>query len=421
MIGLGVVLVAVGLATAGDDAYAWNRVWTNILHNSVFFLGISFLCLFLLAAFVTAYSGWHVMFKRVMEAMTAFIPIGGILVAIVVIGGVLHWHDLYHWIAVLEHNAELGDASAKGFDAIIDSKKGFLNIIPFVGATILFILTWTFFANRLKTISRKEDGAPKGDTSWFKKSKVWSAAFLPIGGATSAFAFWYWLMSIEPHWYSTMYAWYATASLMASAIATIILVLYYLQSRGYYQNLLLTHFHDLGKYLFAFSIFWTYLWFSQYMLIWYANVGEETVHFQNQQNYFTVLFYAIIFLNFILPLLILMRNSTKWKQGSMMFMSIVILLGHWLDFYLMIKPGVYMELAHHGGDHSGEHAMEFMMGWNFPGLVELGTMIGFLGLFIYFVFNALTKAPLIAKNDPYLEESLHHVGGPLGPEIEVHH
>lgn len=423
LMGVGLLFVLIGLFTSNDEAgFEINRVWTNILHNSVFFLGISFLSLFFIAGFTIAYAGWYVMFKRVMEALTAFIPVGGVLVFLVILGAALGWHDIYHWTL-----PDLVDPTSDKFDTVINSKKGFLNIPAFVASTVVFVLIWTFFSRKLVSLSRSEDTAETGTTAWYKKMKVWSGAFLPIGAFSSAFAIWYWIMSIEPHWYSTLFAWYATASLMASCIAAIILILYYLQSRGYYQNLLLTHYHDLGKFLFAFSIFWTYLWFSQFMLIWYANIGEETVHFQYQQKYFPVLFYGLIVLNFVLPLLILMRNSTKYKKGSLVFMSIIVLIGHWLDFFLMVKQGVYIELSHHAAEHhgdaahGGEHAMEFMFGYNLPGLMEIGTMLGFFGLFIYVLFQALTKANLIPTNDPYLEESLHHVGGPLAPEIEAHH
>jgi hypothetical protein len=183
------------------------------------------------------------------------------------------------------------------------------------------------------------------------------------------------------------------------------------------------HFHDLGKYMFAFSIFWTYLWFSQYMLIWYGNVGEETVYFQERFQNYPALFYINLLLNFILPFFVLMRNDTKRKAGTMIFASVIVFFGHWLDYFLMIKPGVrittHEALAHHAHDHGGEHAAEaahstaehvsgFLAGFSMPGLLELGTMLGFLGLFIYFVFNQLTKASLVPSRDPYIQESVHH-------------
>lgn len=420
MMGIGVLSAILGLVFGYDvehgEVFTNHRFWTNMLNNGMFFMGISLLSFFLLCAFVTAYSGWFVTFKRVMEALSMFIPIGGIFIFIVVLGGVLGWHDIYFWT-----DPELVNPESKHFDAILSSKSGFLNARALIGATIFFIIIWTLFAKKVRQISIAEDNDNDAGLKWYKLSKKWTASFLPIGAFSSAFAIWYWLMSIEPHWYSTMFAWYTTASLMVSAIATVLLILHYLKAKGYYDNVLVTHIHDLGKYLFGFSIFWAYLWFSQYMLIWYANIGEETIHFKNQIAHFPVVFYALLVLNFLLPLLILMRNSTKWKSGSVIFMSIVILLGHWLDFFMMSKSGVYMELNHHLSPPGTHHTLEFLMGFNFPGLIELGTMVGFLGLFIFVVFTSLTKANLTPTNDPFLAESEHHQGGPLAPEIHHDH
>lgn len=418
MMGIGILSILIGLfvtyytggdgtATEAHKVFTQHRMWTNILNNATFFLGVALLAFFLMCGFVTGYSGWFVVFKRVMEAMSSFIPIGGVLVLIVVLTGVLGIHDIYFW----------ADPEVVAHDELIAKKYGLLNPTAFIACTVIFVAIWTFFARKVRSISIAEDNDDNPGLKWYKKSKVWTASFLPIGAFTSAFAIWYWLMSTEPHWYSTMFAWYATASWMVSAIAAVIIILQYLQSKGYYEEVLVTHYHDLGKFLFGFSIFWTYLWFSQYMLIWYANIGEETVHFQNQLQNFPALFYGLLIINFAMPLLILMRNSTKWKSGSLIFMCIMILVGHWLDFYMMSKAGVYYELNH----HMEIHHPEFMMGFNFPGLIEVGTMVGFLGLFIFVVFSSLGKAKLIPTNDPFLGETLSHQGGPLAPEIHHDH
>jgi hypothetical protein len=159
------------------------------------------------------------------------------------------------------------------------------------------------------------------------------------------------------------------------------------------------------------------------MLIWYANVGEETVYFHERVNNYPVLYYGNLLINFALPFLVLMRNDTKRKYGTLVFVSVAVFFGHWWDFFQMIKPGVYHTaqeaLAHAGGaaEHGAEgghgaeaahHASEFVMGFTIPGLLELGTMLGFLAFFLFIVFNHLSKAPLMPKNDPYLGESLHH-------------
>jgi len=160
------------------------------------------------------------------------------------------------------------------------------------------------------------------------------------------------------------------------------------------------------------------------MLIWYANVGEETIYFRERIDNYPTLWYGNLIMNFVLPFLILMRNSTKRKYGSIAFVSILVLFGHWWDFFQMIKPGALHtahELAGHGHDaaahgagHDGGHGAAevahsvFTAGFTIPGLLEIGTFIGFLGLFFYVVFNQLTKASLTAEHDPYMVESVHH-------------
>jgi hypothetical protein len=170
------------------------------------------------------------------------------------------------------------------------------------------------------------------------------------------------------------------------------------------------HLHDLGKYLFAFSIFWTYLFFDQFMLIWYANIPEETTYFFTRLHQYPVMFYINIVLNFVLPFLVLMRNDTKRKYGTLMFISCVLVFSHWLDFFLMLKPGIIhtaQELAANGGE---VHHTGMVTGFTIPGFQEIGTFIGFLGVFFYFVFSRLAKASLLPSRDPYLLESVtHHV------------
>ena len=248
-----------------------------------------------------------------------------------------------------------------------------------------------------------------------------SAIFLPIAGFTSAAAIWLWVMSVDSHWYSTLFAWYATASWLVAMLALTILMLIWLKSIGYFKNVTPNHLHDLGKYLFGFSVFWTYLWFSQFMLIWYGNIGEETVYFQIRMEEFPVLFYGNLVINFVLPFFLLLRNDNKRKYGTMLFGAAMVFIGHWIDFFLMLKPGILHTMhavAHHSheaGDHThdaahdaGHHVSHFVSGFTLPGFLEIGTLLGFLALFIYFVLNRMTKAPLEPVNDPYLEESVHH-------------
>ncbi|MFK7948644.1 MAG: hypothetical protein AB8G11_13720 [Saprospiraceae bacterium] len=476
---VGVVAIVWGLFT-GEHSGA--RTWTNILHNTVFFTGIAFMSLFLLAAHTTAYAGWFTPFKRVWESMYAFLIAGVALIGLIVIGLWADLHHIYHWAAegVMEH------------DEILAGKEPLLNKVGFTLGTVGLVAVWWFFGKKLRALSIEQE--TEGYEITYKKIKAWAGAFLPVAGFSSFLVVLYLVMSVDPHWYSTLFAWYNAASWVVSATAATIVLLIYLKDRGYLSNVNETHFHDLGKYLFGFSIFWTYLWFSQFMLIWYANIGEETIYFQYRRDNFPILFFLNIGINFVLPLLILVRNTSKRRMGIMAFMAGLLLFGHWIDFFLMIKPGVWHEIemhsahddhghshdeAHEGekghsdasstinygeakaiftenqehpeqhseddhgeeahqdehnhdaeqhaqtddhghseghdnhatshDDHGHEaHGSAMVFGFHLPGGVEIGTMLGFLGLFLFIFFSSLSKAGLTPKNDPYLDEGEHH-------------
>lgn len=393
-------LLCLVITYLGDDALH-SRFWSNFLHNSVFFTGIAFLSLFVLTAFTTAYAGWHAVMKRVWEAYMMFLIPGLVLIGIVIAGLYLHAHHLYHW----------ADEAEVAKDEILQHKSSFLNKYWYGLGSLVIMSVWIYFATQIRKLSLQEDA--EGTTSYtqYRRVKVISAIFLPIGGFTSAAMVWQWIMSVDSHWYSTLFAWYTTASWFVAMMALTIMTLIYMKSKGYFENVRTDHFHDLGKYLFAFSVFWTYLWFSQYMLIWYANVGEETIYFRTRINEYPAMFYGNLIINFVLPFFILLRNDTKRKAGTLFFVSFLVFVGHWWDFFLMIKPGV-LHTAHAAMAHGAEggHAAHggITPGFSFPGLLELGTMLGFLGGFLYFVLGQMTKASLQPKNDPYIGESLQH-------------
>ena len=449
------------------------RFWSNWLHNSVFFLGISFMGLFLIAAKVLMYSGWHTVFKRVWEAFAQFMPFAIGLMIPVVLGVWLHWHHLYHW----------ADAEAVATDELLKGKSPFLNPVWYTLAALVITTVWfVAFAIPLRKASLEEDKHADGTYRLHFRMRWLAGIFVPIAAFTSAAVIWQLVMSVDAHWYSTLFAWYATASWLVATVGLTILLLIFLRSLGYFGLVTENHLHDLGKYMFAFSIFWTYLWFSQFMLIWYGNIGEETVYFQTRMSEFPVIFWANLALNFVLPFFVLMPNVTKRKFGTLTFVAIMVVFGHWLDYFMMLKPGILETAVHaaamhdggHGaghddatthagghaaaetdheshdnaasetGDHHtglstseyvgnegvtgtkgmtgidaeeddlehaesghGEHAASYA-GFTIPGLIEIGTFIGFLSLFFWVVLGALAKADLVPSHDPYLEESLHH-------------
>jgi len=195
-------------------------------------------------------------------------------------------------------------------------------------------------------------------------------------------------MSVDPHWYSTLFGWYIFASMFLIGITVIALITIYLKSKGYLKDVNDSHIHDLAKYMFGMSIFWTYLWFSQFMLIWYANIPEEVTYFVTRISDYRLPFFGMVAINFLFPVLLLMNSDFKRVNWFVVMTGIVILVGHYLNIYVAIMPATV-------GDQWG------------IGLPEISSVLFFGGAFIFFVFRALTKAPLQPKRNPYIEESKH--------------
>jgi Ni/Fe-hydrogenase subunit HybB-like protein len=193
-------------------------------------------------------------------------------------------------------------------------------------------------------------------------------------------------MSVDPHWFSTLFGWYVFASMFVSGITVIAMTAIYLKSRGYLPDVNDSHIHDLAKFMFGISIFWTYLWFGQFMLIWYANIPEEVTYFVTRIEDYRLPFFGMVVLNFVFPLLMLMNSDYKRINWFVIMTGIVILTGHYLDVFNMIMPATV-------GDQ-----------WAI-GIPEIGSVLFFAGLFIFWVFRAFTMAPLQPKRNPYIEES----------------
>jgi hypothetical protein len=220
---------------------------------------------------------------------------------------------------------------------------------------------------------------------------VWASIYIVWFGLTVASVTpWLWLMSIDAHWFSTMYSWYTFASTFVSGMALITIFVIYLKNKGYLEYVNEEHLHDLGKFQFAFSIFWTYTWFAQFMLTWYANISEETIYFKPRfEGAYTGIFYLNLVINFLAPLLIFMSRPSKRNYATVTFVSILIVFGHWLDLYQMVFP-------HHYPDHVPMNLFDF------------GVAAGFVGLIMWSTGMALAKNPLLAKNHPFLKESIIH-------------
>jgi hypothetical protein len=215
------------------------------------------------------------------------------------------------------------------------------------------------------------------------------ATFLVFFAVFSSTSAWDWLMSIDVHWFSTLFGWYTFAGMWVSALVVIVLTVIYLKKLGYLPQANESHIHDIGKWVFAISFLWSYLWFSQYMLIWYANIGEEVTYYVMRTENFRYLYFGMFFINFVFPMLILMSRDAKRDAGILTFVGVIILLGHWLDVYIMVSAGSL-----------GANAQ--------LGLLELGMLLLMAGVFIFLLLKNLAKAPLMPANHPFLDESMHH-------------
>lgn len=403
---LSLVLMAIGVlctiilfithGTSSDEHVA-ARFWASILQNSVYFLLVTNATMFFICATTLAWGGWQMSFRRVTEAISTCVPIIGIIALVILLALIFGSnHLIYQWA---------GPDAMK--DPAIAHKSGFLNRGFFAIWTVITIGGWWLLGKKIRSLSHSIDDRAltiEEGKRYIWNNTVWAAAFAVLFALTVLSSIpWLWLMSINAHWYSTMYSWYTFASSFVAGIALITLFVVYLKNNGYLELTTKEHLHDLGKFIFAFSIFWTYLWFSQFMLIWYANIPEETVYFKpRMQGPYRAIFFLNLIINFLAPLLILMKRSSKRNYGTITMMAILILFGHWLDFYQMVMPAAAQEqVTLANGEKVWQTYVPNM-------LVDLGIGLGFVGLIMFVTVRSLAKYPLIAKNHPFLKESIVH-------------
>lgn len=399
LVGLGAYLLASGVGSheaheaahgAGHEhagshhEYKWTtRLWANVWLNAVYFTGVSVIGMFFISYNYLAQAGWSSVFKRIPEAMPAFLPVTGIIMlAVFFIAG----HDLFHWT-----HEGLYDPSSPEFDPIINGKKGFLNTPFYLIRMVAYFVLWYGLWRVIRNFSLQED--LYGGTEYYEKSIKYGTAFLVVFAVTSSTSAWDFVMAIDTHWFSTMFGWYTLASWHVTGLAVIALTVISLKEQGYLKVVTQNHLHDLGKFMFAFSIFWTYVWFSQFMLIYYANLPEETIYYRERfsgygEKYLAT-FFINLFLNFAFPFLVLMTRDAKRTPIFMKIACWGIIVGHYFDFYNNIMPGTV-------GEHGGF------------GPIEFGMILIFACGFIWSLSTQLTKANLVPKNHPMLEEALHH-------------
>ncbi|MEM7161939.1 MAG: quinol:cytochrome C oxidoreductase [Bacteroidota bacterium] len=432
---IGLIVIAAGFIV--DDSSHHGRWWTNLFVNGLFFTFAGLGALYFVALQYATEAAWSVMARRIYEAIMSFVPYGLGVVMLVLVVGQFHGHHLFHWMdsglykEVIVEGTEgalyIEDVAFDGmdiadphvleytmrdlikgktfvtpegntisvnpeYDHLIDGKSAFFHPAFFWLRQVAYVLTFIVFmrAFRKRSLKEDEEGGKSLHITNYKKGAV----FLVFFAVFSSVLAWDWVMSIDTHWFSTMFGWYVFSGMWVSAMIAAVVMALYLKDKGLMPKFNNSHLHDMGKWMFAISFLWSYLWFCQFMLIWYSDIPEEVTYFVTRFENYPVVMWLIFAINFVLPMVILMSRDSKRNAKFLITIGTIIFVGHWLDVWLMVAPtGVSM------ADHSHLAA---------PGWMEVGFFIGFLGLFMRIVLNKLAEAPLVPTKSPYFDESIQH-------------
>ncbi|QTV04888.1 hypothetical protein J9309_08770 [Faecalibacter bovis] len=357
-----------------------NRPWAAFYVPAYFAFGIAASALFYLCIQFVANAGWSMVVTRVMEGIASFLPVASVLLMIIVVGSAMHWNHLFHWMV-----PELLDPESPKYDIFMANKAQIWLSTPYwVIRCVIYLVVLSLMVPVIKNATRKLDETP-GDRGLFSSLYTKSVIYIVIFAIFSAAFAWDFVMSLDPHWFSSLFMWYGMVSYLVSAVSIMAIISIYLKRKGSLPLFNDNHLHDLTKYMFGFSLLWSYLWFCQFMLQWYANIPEEVQYFEQRMAQYPYYYYMLV-VNLFAPFLILISSSMKRRFNIVFAMGFVIILGHYWDFYNQIMPAAV------GPFH------------NF-GFMEIGSLVAIAGLFTFVVMNAISKLNLEAKGHPYFHES----------------
>ena len=379
----GIKKVSLGLMLVGIFAFTMSFFldkyvgWVDFYVMALYFTTISLSGIYWLSLTGVIQASWMTPYKRVVESMTSFLPISFMMF----IGMCFGLHKIYEWT----HKDIVMS------DPILRGKVAWLNEPRFIGTMIVMFLLWIGISAIFKRFSERMDG--QNGVAAANNLVGFSAISLVVFAFTvSIFAF-DWIMSVEPHWFSTIFGVYIFAGIATSGLAFITISVIKLKDWGYFGDAVNeNHLHDLGKWMFGMSVFWAYIWVSQYILIWYANIPEETEYYVLRHHHWNALFIFNFCINFGLPFFVLMTRKAKRSPKVLMFVAFAILIGHYIDMYVMLAPKVF---EHHNLHISGN------------GILQVLQVLGGFGLFIFIVGRSLSKRNLMAVKDPTFSEGSH--------------
>ena len=368
-------LVAGFLMMGRDPAKFWSSYLTAVMWGMALGLG----GLWYVLVQHAARAGWSVVVRRIAENMALALPVMALLLLPIVFMGA---HDLFHWTEVEHH------------DEVLAAKAPYLNEGSFRMRTIIYLVVWSALALGFWNWSTKQDTAANPSEN-AHKMRFWAPIGIIAFGVSLTFGAFDFLMSLDPHWFSTIFGIYYFAGCVSITASTIALTVILLHRSGYLRGVVTAeHFHDLGKMMFAFSVFWGYIGFSQFFLIWYASIPEETYWYSYRSHGdWLTLSLILVFTRFVLPFVGIMSRKIKRNPRTLAFWCVWIIVAEFLDMYWLVQPA----LAHR---HGSEHIR--------PDLFDITTLAGVAGVFLAVFTWGLTKNALVPMKDPRLEESLNH-------------
>ncbi len=353
--------------------------WAHYLLVNYYFFSLAMGGAFFFVIQKITQSGWSSAFLRIPEAMMSYIPVAAVFFLILFFG----MNDLYKW----------SDKEIVALYPILQHKSVFLNVPFFFIRMVVCFALWIIFIRILRKISLKEDQLnpdnQEGIMQLFAKSELYSKILIFIFAITFSLTALDWMMSIADSWFSTVFALKNLVAAFLHGISILALIVFILHKKGYFPFLNKFHLHDFARYIFMLSIVWGYLWFAQFMIIWYGNIPEETSYFfVRWQNGWKVLFFLEIGLNWAAPFMILLPVKTSRNMTTIIAVIIILIIGQYIDLFVQVIPGTTGLLK---------------FGW-----VAAGIFLGYAGLFALVVGTTLSKAGIMPHNHPYLEESINH-------------
>lgn len=371
-----IVMAVAGLGTLGAGiAMDPHRGWAALLLNHYYFMSFALGGMFIAAIQWLTSAMWSAPVRRVSESFTAYLPVVLIGFALIAIG--------------IPHIFEWSHPDVVKGDLVLEHKAGYLNPTFFIIRNVIAILIWVFFARKMVGNSVRQDA--DGDIAHTERNKVLAPIYIILFAVTFTMASFDLLMSLDPHWFSTMFGVYCFAGLFYSSLALTTILAIYLRRAGYLKDIVNdNHLHDLGKFMFAFTVFYGYIGFSQFMLIWYANMPEEIMYFDHRWvGGWKVISTMLLLGKFLVPFMALLPREAKRSESRLLKVGFWMLLMQWMDLIWIIQPEFFKEGP--------------KVGW-----MEVGGLVGFAGLFGFMVIRFMGRNNLVAIKDPKIIESVFH-------------